>query len=185
MRRPVLLTLAAVGGIIVMLGGTGIFAALTDTARSGTNSIDTDALPPSSDLRAATAELVGSTISCGSFSDNLASALITVSGPPGSNSPNSYFFCLRNVGSQTINVTSQADEFTDVEIECTGDESVFDLTCGSGPGDLGDIVTVLHAQYDCATGAPINPAPRSTCFATPSPRQCPSAFLAPTRPTAS
>ena len=40
MRRPVLLTLAAVGGVIVLLGGTGIYAALSDTARSGTNSIE-------------------------------------------------------------------------------------------------------------------------------------------------
>jgi hypothetical protein len=68
MRRPVLLTLAAVGGVIVLLGGTGIFAALSDTTRSGTNSIDTGALAASSDLRVATAVFPGPgfPVSCGS-----------------------------------------------------------------------------------------------------------------------
>jgi pimeloyl-ACP methyl ester carboxylesterase len=41
MRRPILLTLAALGAGVVLLGNTGLYGALTDTAGSGSNSITT------------------------------------------------------------------------------------------------------------------------------------------------
>lgn len=162
MRRPVLLTLAAVGGVIVLLGGTGIFAALSDTARSGTNSIETDALPASSDLRVATASFngLGSSVVCGTFSEDLVSPLFTISGPPGDDTGAASFYCLRNVGSQTVTLTALAEEFTETEIGCTGDESIFDTSCGPGigiggvenPGELGTFVLVAHGGNSCVTG---------------------------------
>ena len=152
MRRPVLLTLAAVGGVIALLGGTGIYAALSDTARSGTNSIESDALAASSDLQVATAVLDGNNfVSCGSFSDDLVSPLITVPGPQ----TEPYFYCLRNLGSQAVTVTSLAEEFTDVDVDCTGDEIVYDpASCGFGLGELGTFVSVRHTEVDCIYGQP-------------------------------
>ena len=151
MRRPVLLTLAAVGGVIVLLGATGIFAALSDTARSGTNSVDSDALPPSSDLQVATG---GVPEVCGPFGDNLTSSPITVTGPPGSGAPD-YYYCLRNVGSQSVHLTVSVEELEETETGCTGDENVFDTTCGSGPGELGNFVSVNHQYFaSCFDNSP-------------------------------
>jgi hypothetical protein len=36
MRRSALISLAGVGGLVCVTGGTGLFAALTDTARNRT-----------------------------------------------------------------------------------------------------------------------------------------------------
>src|SRR5258706_2384357 len=151
MRRPVLLTLAAVGGIIVLLGGTGLFAALSDTARSETNYIDSGALSASSDLQVATAQYVGLGLSCGTFNEDLTSALITISGPPAADTGQSYTYCLRNVGSQSVNLTVLAENLNDIEMGCTGDESAYDSSCGSGLGELGDFVQVFHQHADCAS----------------------------------
>ena len=151
MRRPVLLTLAAVGGVIVLLGGTGIFAALSDTARSGTNSVDSDALPPSSDLQVA---MWGVPTICGPFGDDLTSSPIIVSGPPGSGSGD-YLYCLRNVGSHSVHLSMSLEELEETETGCTGDENIFDTTCGSGPGELGDFVSVNHQYFSsCFDDAP-------------------------------
>jgi len=162
-RRPVLLTLAAVGGVIVVLGGTGIFAALSDTARSGTNSIESDALAASSDLQVATASFANNVVTCGTFSDDLVSSLFTISGPPGDETAAGAFYCLRNLGSQTVALTVLAEEFTETEIGCTGDEINFDTTCGPGlggidnPGELGNFTVVAHRGYPCTPGEADSP----------------------------
>jgi hypothetical protein len=155
MRRPVLITLAAVGGVIVLLGGTGIFAALSDTARSQTNYIDSGALAPSADLQVATAQYVGNVLTCGQFTEDLTSTMISIVGPPGADNGQSYPYCLRNVGSQSVDLTVLAENLSDFEMDCTGDESAYDTGCGPGMGlgELGDIVQVSHQQFDCATGA--------------------------------
>ena len=150
MRRPVLLTLAAVGGVIVLLGGTGIFAALSDTARSGTNSIETDALAPSADLQVASATgdlVVG--LSCDAFNENLTSGLITIgSGGVGFVSYQDHPYCVRNVGSKTVSLFVGVEAFDDVEVGCTGDEALYDDTCGTGVGEIGEGATVNHAYFD-------------------------------------
>jgi hypothetical protein len=153
MRRPVLLTLAAVGGVIVLLGATGIFAALSDTARSGTNSIETDALAPSADLRVASATgdlVVG--LSCEAFSENLTTGLITIgSAGEGFVSYQDHPYCVRNVGSKTVSLFVGVEAFDDVEVGCTGDEALYDDTCGTGVGEIGESATLAHAYYDEAS----------------------------------
>jgi hypothetical protein len=153
MRRPVLLTLAAVGGVIVLLGGTGIFAALSDTARSGSNAIETQPLAPSSDLQvaSATGDLFTG-LSCQAFSENLTSGLITIGTAGGgfvSQQENPY--CVRNVGSKTVSLFVGVEAFDDVEVGCTGDEALYDGTCGAGVGEIGDNTAVAHAYYDEAS----------------------------------
>jgi hypothetical protein len=53
MRRSVLLTVAALGGLVSLIGGAGLFSALTDTARTGTNSAESAALAGSADIQLA------------------------------------------------------------------------------------------------------------------------------------
>ena len=57
MRRSALITLAALGGLICLIGGTGLFAALTDSARSGTNSLESGALAGSADIQLSNASV--------------------------------------------------------------------------------------------------------------------------------
>jgi hypothetical protein len=152
MRRPVLLTLAAVGGIIVLLGGAGLFAALSDTARSETNYVDSGALPPSADLQVATATFVTS-YACGTFGEDMTSSLISIVSSPGEDNHFAYLYCVRNIGSQTVNLTVLAENLNDIELGCTGDEDLYDASCGSDTGELSDFVMVLHERADCVTGA--------------------------------
>jgi hypothetical protein len=147
MRRPVLLTLTVVGGAIALLGGTGIFAALSDTARSGTNSIETEALASSADLQIAVANQGTVPWICGQFSDDLTSPAFTLSG---TTDGQPFVYCLRNIGTQTVNVSAQVEEFVDLEVGCTGDEGAYDTTCGSsGQGELGDVARAQYQSMSC------------------------------------
>ncbi len=152
MRRPVLLTLAALGALLSLLSA-GLFAALSDTARTGSNQVATGDLPSSADLQIATAT-PGSGITCGTFSDDLATALITLTDQtPGHDSGQGYWYCLRNLGSQTLKLSASSEDFSDVETACTGDEADYDQTCTpTATGELGDIVKVSFYGLDCATG---------------------------------
>ena len=159
MRRPILLTLSAVGGIVVLLGGTGLFAALSDTARGQTNSVESGALVASADIQIALASVgaVGTPVTCKTFSEDLTAA-ITVTGPPGVDTGQVYPYCLRNVGSRTVTLSVLAEDINDMELGCTGDESLYDNTCGTGPGELGDFVAVQHQMLDCSNAAVLGSA---------------------------
>ena len=155
MRRPVLSTLIVLGALICLIGGTGLFAALTDTARTGTNSVDSGALAASADIQLATATY-SPPVNCGTFSDDLATGFFTASDvAPNYNSQVEYF-CIRNVGSQSVNLSALVDELTDVDFDCTGDEAIYDPSCGSD--QLGELSSVMWPQYriiDCTTSEPI------------------------------
>ena len=157
MRRPVLITLVLLGSLISLIGGTGLFAALTDNARTGTNTVDSAALAGSADIQIATATRApipgfsGTPFACGTYSEDLASGFFTVSDvAPGYSSEFAYF-CIKNVGSQAVTLWASTDELVDTDTACTGDEALHgDTTCG---GDLaGELSTVLFAAYtlwDC------------------------------------
>lgn len=154
MRRSVLLTLAALGALVSLIGGAGLFSALTDTARTGTNSAESAPLAASADIQLATATVVPgpsgeNLIQCGTFSENLTSGLFTVTGvtPGYSSEPPVTYLCISNVGSQAVSLSMGADELVEVDYACTGDESLAgDLTCGSdavgndGVGELGSVL---------------------------------------------
>lgn len=154
MRRSSLSTLALLGALICLIGGTGLFAALTDTARTGTNTVDSAALAGSADIQLATAVMDPfPAITCGSFSEDLATGFFTASDvQPGYGDIE--FFCIKNVGSQTVTLSGMADELTDVDFACTGDEGILgDATCGNnGAGELSDVLVVSYIVYACATG---------------------------------
>ena len=148
MRRRNLLTVTALGALICLLGGTGLFAALTDTARSGTNSVDSAALAASADIQIARAFVPGTTppnLICGTLAEDLATGFFTASNVgPGYSSTDQYY-CVKNVGSQPVNLSALATELVDVDFACTGDEVAFDDTCG-GDKD-GELSSLLGVTY--------------------------------------
>ena len=153
-KRSVLVTFAVLGGLVCLIGGTGLFAALQDSARSGPNSAESDGMAASADIQVATATVGPSTpgVECGTFSEDLASPLHTVTGvTPGFVS--NAWYCVRNVGSQQVTLSALSDELTDVDYACTGDEALHgDDTCGSGgAGELSSVLRVTYLQLDCAT----------------------------------
>lgn len=160
MRRPLLLTLIALGSLVCLIGSTGLFAALTDTARTGTNQVDSGQLAGSADIQLATATTEGSAVQCGTFSDDLATALVTASDVQVNWSPIATFLCIQNIGSQPVTLSVMVDELVDTDTACTGDEAVYDTTtCGGN--QLGELSTVLGVQYDridCSTSAVISTA---------------------------
>ncbi len=156
MRRAFLLTVTALGMMVCLLGGTGLFAALSDSASTGTNRVTTNGLPPSADLKLASADHT-SAIVCHTFADDLTTGLISETDlAPGS--AGQAWFCLRNDGSAAMgSMRVIADGLSDVDHDCTGDEQDSgDATCGGDKaGELSDVLTVLFIQRDCGSGAEV------------------------------
>jgi hypothetical protein len=155
MRRPVLITVAVLGVLIAVIGSTGLFAALTDTARTGTNTVDSASLAASADIRlAAATRNYPDPVVCGTFSENLATGFFSISdvGPdyPGT----AAYYCIKNVGSQTLNLWATADELADVDTNCTGDEGLSgDATCGGDAlGELSSVLYTGHTKYNDCSG---------------------------------
>jgi hypothetical protein len=146
-RRSVLLTLAALGVLVSVVGGVGLFAALTDSAATGTSTAESSALGTSADIAIASASVVGGTVQCNPFSENLATGPFTVSSlTPGYTGTRAYF-CVANRGSQSVQLSLDIFEGVDVDFACTGDEAENgDASCG---GDAsGELSAVLHNEVD-------------------------------------
>jgi hypothetical protein len=154
-RRSGLLTVATLGGLVCLLGGTVLFSALQDTARTGTNSAESAALAASADIQLATATY-DSAITCGAFSENLASGLFTVTGVIPEYQSGPVYFCIRNVGSQEVTLSALTEDLVDLDVACTGDEVDHgDTTCGGDQtGELSSVLIGEFSHVDCASGAP-------------------------------
>src|SRR5262245_27952351 len=112
-RRRCLISLSVMGALVCALGSTGLFAALTDSARSGGNHVDSAAMPGAADLQIATAHVVqqpvgGAQVICDEpFVEDLTTGGFNVSNAtPGSTITPRAFYCVRNVGSQSVSVTA-------------------------------------------------------------------------------
>ena len=159
MRRSILFSLFVLGAVITAVGSTGVFAALVDTAHTGTNDIASTALRSSADLQLASANLSSTDdgIDCGRFSDNLTSGIFLASSlQPGQFAPTPTspdgMFCLRNRGSQAVALTIRLQSLTDVETDCTGDEALYDNTCGDGQvGELAHSIYTSIGEVMCPT----------------------------------
>jgi len=164
LRRAFLLTATALGLVISLVGSTGLFAALTDTARTGTNQVTTPGLASSADLKLAMSEGPEGNKTCGDFSDDLATGLFDFT----ANQPiddRAEIVCLKNAGSQSLtSLTMRVDELTDVDIDCTGDEQANgDATCGGdAAGELADVLAVSVAWDACPNQAPSAFSPTQT-----------------------
>ena len=148
MRRRNLLALTTLGALICLLGGTGLFAALNDTARSGTNSVNSAALAASADIQIARATVPGTTppnLNCGTLAEDLATGFFTASDVGPGYSITDQYYCVKNVGSQPVTLSALATELVDVDIACTGDESAFDDSCGGDKeGELSGLLSVTY-----------------------------------------
>lgn len=156
MRRSSLVTLTVLGALICLIGGTGLFAALTDTANTGPNTVDSAALAASADIQVAQGFIPAVTPpnnGCGPFSEELATGLFTASNVgPGYGSGTKHF-CVRNVGSQPVNISALATELVDVDVTCSGDEAEFDETCGGDKaGELSGVLRITYQAIRCTDG---------------------------------
>jgi hypothetical protein len=154
MRRIALVLASALGAVVCLLGGTVLFSALQDTARTGTNSVESAALGSSADIQLAAATNNAGVITCGTFSEDLASGLFSATGvSPGFSSQE--YFCVKNAGTQEVMLSALADELTDVDFACTGDEAANgDASCGQDQlGELSSVLTVGFIKASCQSFA--------------------------------
>ena len=156
-RRPLLTSIAALGGVITLASTTGVFAVFTDRATTGTNTFATKGLPRAADLQLAPGDITIDdtsgiwTVNCGTYDDNLATGLVTLTDAVPLDGYSTDFVCVKNTGSQTVDVTTSAIDITDTDTDCTGDEAVVDTTCGvavgqptGSPGQAGELSPLLH-----------------------------------------
>src|SRR6478672_4696557 len=98
MRRSLLATITVLGALICLVGGTGLFAALTDTATTGTNTATSDDLPSSIDIKlGAGYQFSGGVGVCGAFVYNLTTPLFTETDMK-PNNVGQATFCIKNDG---------------------------------------------------------------------------------------
>ena len=150
MRRSTLFTILALGALTTALAGSGVFAAGSDTATTDTYAVESASQPRLADLVVAVAEEATENIlSCGAFSDDLTTGGQTFSPLTPQGSPGIYA-CLKNTGSDTLDVAVSILDLVDADVACTSDEGVVDATCGSnGLGELGDRVWWYPGRVPC------------------------------------
>jgi hypothetical protein len=176
-RRALLTSIAALGSVISLASTTGVFAVFHDQATTGTNTFATKGLPHAAALQLATGSVtVGVatwSVDCGTYSDDLESGLMTLTDAAPGAGFDTDFVCVKNAGSQTVNVTASTIDVTDVDTDCTGDEGSVDTTCGADQttsaaqaGELGPLVDVSVVHADCSDanqgGSGIGPVPTAT-----------------------
>lgn len=151
------MTVAALGALVSVIGGTGLFAALQDSARSGTNSAESAQLAGSADIQVALAtEGPMLDLQCGTFSEDLATPFFTLTNATQGSATGVASYCIKNVGSQQVTLSALSDALTDADFACTGDEELHgDTTCGpvggvDGAGELSSVLLVSYNQVDCA-----------------------------------
>lgn len=154
MRRSVLITLVVLGSLISLIGGTGLFAALVDTASTGVNSVDSAGLPPSADIQLAAATDFDFPVPCGTFEDDLEIPFVVHDDLQPGQQTITKMFCIKNVGSQPVTISATVESLTDVEVGCTGDEALYDeTTCGDGAeGELSSVLQTIYITIGCEAG---------------------------------
>jgi hypothetical protein len=145
MNRHLLPIIIALGVVVTLVSGAGVYAVFTDRATTGTLNVVSGEVAKAADLKLAIAaidEQVGSPgfgVDCYPFSDDLTSDFMSVAlAAPGESYLQRRFFCLKNTGSAPLDVTMSVIDLVDSETGCTGDEAMVDDTCG-GAGQLGEL----------------------------------------------
>ena len=171
MNRNGLRVVIALGALITLLGGTGIFAVFNDEATTGTSNVTSGARPKAADLQIAMGVLVPPPtgietirIDCGldatrPWGDNVTDDLFTVvNAQPGDDLGRQYL-CLRNVGSAPLALTASVIDLVDNDVDCTGDEAAAgDATCGFDhqviampqAGELSPLIQIDMTRVMCA-----------------------------------
>lgn len=153
--RRLLATTMALGLVVTAMNFTGIFAVFTDRATTGATGGDSAALPGAADIEIARAL---SAVDCPEqdYVDDLIGDLVQWSDAKPGDSLSTHWFCVKNVGAASVDVTVTAFDIASSDIACTGDEATAgDVSCGTGLGELNAVVYIGVQQYDCATGTDI------------------------------
>lgn len=154
------ISLVAAGVVLACATLLGVFAAISDTADTGTLSVESEDLAASIELKIADHEVSSSerctdpgAVPSASYVDDQTIDLLTLADAnPGSTLTR--YVCVKNEGAQPAVVSLDLLNTADVETGCTGDEADTDATCGTGAGELADDVDVTVTQ--------IGPADTST-----------------------
>ena len=151
-RRPVLMTIIALGAVVTLTGANGVFAVFSDRATTGTNSATAPAQPSSADLQISTAthDSGDGSTSCGTFVDDLETGIFTATELVANSSFHAYV-CVRNAGSRHLDITTSVIDLVDTDTGCTGDEGSLDTTCGGDQlGELSGVVGVYGSVGSCS-----------------------------------
>lgn len=163
MARHSLRVVVVLGMLITLVGGTGIYATISDRALTGPSDVTSDSLARAANLGIAQLQLPPNNgpFTCDRYFDDLTSPLFTFIATPGRQAD--AYFCVVNSGSRAVDVTLTSTDVTDLDVACTGDEAAFgDTTCGSvggipQVGELSPNLTVETDLYQCDTGALLSP----------------------------
>jgi hypothetical protein len=153
-RRSLTLSVIVLGLVLTLVGGTGLFAAFTDTASTGTNSLTSGVRPRAADIQIVWPAL--NTADCaqpGNYVENSTTPGHTASDvQPGF--VDKQGFCVRNVGVGVSGIAFRVIDRVETDIACTGDEAAAgDATCGGDqPGELGSVLAVNVSKFNCLTG---------------------------------
>lgn len=149
MTRQSLWSVAALGAVIASLSGAGVVAVFTDTATTGTNSA-TSADQPA--LEIATASRSAGTITCASFASDLTTGLFALTDLSNSNPGALADICLRSgLPNTSFALSASAIDLVDTETACTPDEQSVDTSCGTGDGELSQVLGVSFTRWSSCT----------------------------------
>ena len=131
LRRGALVALIGLGSIVSAVGASGVFAPATDSARTGTSQkelVETGVFAPPAanvDLKLAFAP----DFDCQTFSDDLATSVINVTGITENWFEQNSTFCLRNAGTSDTQVGMRvlAGSLTFADVSCSPGENTIDL----------------------------------------------------------
>ena len=129
LRRGALVALIGLGSIVSGVGASGVFAPATDSARTGTNQkelVETGvfAAAVNVDLKLASAP----DFDCQTFSDDLATPVINVTGITANWFEQNSTFCLRNAGTSDTQVGMRvlAGSLAFTDVSCSPGENTID-----------------------------------------------------------
>jgi hypothetical protein len=154
MGRHSLSTVMALGAVISLIGGAGLFAVFTDRATTAENSAVSGDRPHLEALQMAPGALtVEASIACGTFSDDLATPLVAMTNAQPGDGHQEYV-CITNTSSLDLLLSMTIVDLHDVETACTGDEPAFDPSCvADEPGELSSVLFGNGSIIDCATAS--------------------------------
>jgi predicted ribosomally synthesized peptide with SipW-like signal peptide len=173
MARHSLRIVIALGMLITLVGGTGVFAVFSDRATVDNNSAISGSRPKAADLKIELASVDPTTeqVDCNADNgqvpfddDNLTTGLYHATDVQPNSNLGFTYVCLKNAGSSPLSLTVSVIDLADLDIDCTGDEAAAgDATCGlnaTQQPQAGELSPLLHVEFDeasCATGGFLPP----------------------------
>lgn len=150
MTRRLLAMIMSLGLVVTAVGFTGIFAVLGDRAKTGDFIVNSGPRPVAADLQIASTGQLG-VCSGYPFSDDLDGTTFSAGFVQPTGGESGVPLCLWNAGTSALEVHVVATDVTDVDVDCTNDETdAGDTTCGEdGQGELASLIDVKMQTVEC------------------------------------